>query len=79
MILRLIMPLLYDFDLQKYWILKINERYNEFLLLKENILNIESVLLFYMLYSSRTNKFLYFFLEYTIKFVRKVSSTDDTI
>ena len=40
MVLWLFLSLLDDFDTQKIEVSKINERYNEFLLLKENILNI---------------------------------------
>ena len=46
---------------------------------KETILSIQSLLLlFYMQYCTNIKKFLYFFIEYTIKNVRKISSTDHT-
>ena len=56
---------------------KINERYNEFLLLKKNILSIQSVLLY--LYAMLDKKVLYFLIEHTTKVAWKVSSTDHTI
>ena len=54
-------------------------RYNEFLLLKVNILNIQSIVLSWYLYCQSTNKFYEpFLMEYTIKFVTKVNNTDQT-
>ena len=54
-------------------------RYNNFLLLKENILSIQSVFLFLcaILHKCKTN--FRFFIECTIKVARKLSSTDQTI
>ena len=59
------------------WNFKINQRYNEFLL-KENILSIQSVLFLHAILHKRKNLSL-FFIEYTIKVGRKVSSTDHAV
>ena len=77
MVLWLIISPLADFAPQK---IEASKRYNDFLLLKENVLSIQSVFLsFYMLQYANTKTFPHFFIEYIIKVVRKVSSTNHTI
>ena len=71
--------LAWRFWLSKNRSLKINERYNDFLLLRENILSIQSGLLFLHAILKKYKMFLGFFIEYTIKVARQVSSTDHTI
>ena len=62
----------------KNWSVKITRRYNGFLSLKVNILNIHSVLFsWYACYSAGVS--WSFFMEYIIKVVRKVNNTDQTI
>ena len=81
MVLWLITSLFDYSDPQKNWSGKINERYNEFLLLKDSILSIQSVLLLFFLHTTlhKHKKVSLFFTEYTIKVVRKVSCTDHNV
>ena len=66
--------------LSKNWTAKINERDNGFLLLKENILSIQFVLLFFTCYTAHIQKsFPIFFVEYTTKAARKMGSKDHAI
>ena len=56
---------------------KINDRYNEFWLLNQNILSIQAVLYFFTCYTVQTHIiFSISFIEYTIKVLRKVTSAD---
>ena len=60
--------------------LKINESYNGFLLWKENMLCIQFGLLFLHAILNKYKKVSrVFFIEYTIKVARKMSSTDHTV
>ena len=78
MILWLIMCLLGDVP-SKNWSVKSTERFNEFLLLNQNILSIKPIFLFLYDIQNKHKYFSLFFIEYTIKVVRKVSSADRTI
>ena len=64
---------------KKGWSVKTNERCNEFLSLKHNILRIQSVLVFLHAILHNLDEVFLFFIEYTLKVVRKVSSEDETI
>ena len=58
----------------------INERFNKLLLLKKNIVSIQSIL-FLTCYAAQTQniEMIFLFIKYTIKVVRKMGSTDYTI
>ena len=61
------------------WTVKLHERYDEFLLLKENILSNQSVL-FIKCYIAKTGtSFSIFLMEYTNKVLKKLSCKDHTI
>ena len=80
MVLWLIMSLLDDFPPQKIEVSKLMRDIMIFLLLKENVQSIQSVLFSFTCYTAPTQKrFSISFIEYTIKVVRKLSSTDHTI
>ena len=80
MVLWLIGFLFDHFEPQKNWSVKIMGIYNGFLSLKDNILSIHSVFFSWHAILLERQWFLWtFFMEYTIKVVRKVNNTVQTI
>ena len=80
MVLWLIGVLRDLFDPQNIWSAEIMYRHNGFLSLKINILSIQSVLFSWHAILLEHQKFSWiFFMKNTIKAVRKVNNTDQTI
>ena len=74
------MSMLDNCDSQKIELPKSMREIMVFLLLKENILSIQFVLLFFTCYTAHIQKsFPIFFVEYTTKAARKMGSKDHAI
>ena len=80
MVLWLIGLLLDPFDPQKNWSVEIMGRYNGFFILQVIILSIQSVLFsWHAILLKHQYVSSIFFVEYTIKVIREVSNTDQSI